>query len=304
MSNIRSFNESLRAEAFLFRGAKKLGVRVINKTGSSIATDKLVAITGYDVTSGRPKVVLADADVAGHEDVYVTSGSIADSSEGYVYKGMVSAANLNTNSATTVGDPVYLSTTAGAFTVTAPSVANAIVLPVGFVAVKSATVGQIFWNIGPIQKAGSNQVQSGVESATLVATGSISSANITGTSSGQLGHANGVELVAAGGTHVINQLVYAVLINDFSVAAYTGGGNTTINIGSGGAALTGLVSNANFIQAGADKVIEFVPLAATFNTYTENKGINLVTASAPTQPGTAAGVFRYIVGYRQLSTGL
>jgi hypothetical protein len=138
----------------------------------------------------------------------------------------------------------------------------------------------------------------------LSASGTITSANIVGTSAGQLGHANGVELVAAGGTHVINQLVYAILINDFATAAYTGGGNTTINIGSGGAALTGLVSNANFIQSGADKIIEFVPLAATFNVYTENKGINLVTASAPTQPGTAAGVFRYVVGYRQIATGL
>ena len=134
--------------------------------------------------------------------------------------------------------------------------------------------------------------------------GTISSANITGTAAGQLGHADGVELVSAGGTDVITQLVSAILINEYDTAAYTAGGNTTINIGGGGAALSGLVSNANFIQASADKVIEFVPLAATFNTLDTNKGLNLVSASAPTNPGTAAGVFHYIVKFRRLTAAL
>lgn len=134
--------------------------------------------------------------------------------------------------------------------------------------------------------------------------GTISAANIIGTAAGQLGHASGFIMVPAPLTGFINELISAILINDFSVAAYTGGGNTTVNIGGGGAALTGLVSNANFIQSAADKIIEFVPLAATFNTYTNANPINLVTAAAPTNPGTAAGVFRYIVNYRTLPTGL
>jgi len=139
---------------------------------------------------------------------------------------------------------------------------------------------------------------------TRVVSGTISSAFITGTSAGQLGHANGYEMVAAAGAHIVNDWISTILINDFGVAAYTGGGNTTINIGGGGAALSGLVSNANFIQAAADKIIKFVPLAATFLTITENTGINLVTASAPTNPGTAVGVFRFITLYRQVATGL
>lgn len=159
-----------------------------------------------------------------------------------------------------------------------------------------------YMNIGTL--ASPEWVQIGGAAGVQRATGTITSANITGTAAGQLGHANGVILVPAPGTGFINQLVAAILINDFAVAAYTGGGNTTINIGGGGAALTGLVSNANFIQSAADKIIEFVPLAATFNTYTNNNPINLVTASAPTQPGTAAGVFRYVVFYRKVAHGL
>src|SRR3990167_761413 len=46
-----------------------LSLGVINKTGSAIASDKLVSISGFDVTSGKPKIVLADADVAAYEDL-------------------------------------------------------------------------------------------------------------------------------------------------------------------------------------------------------------------------------------------
>ena len=122
------------------------GLRVINKSGSDIAIDKLVAVIGFDVTSERPKIVLASADTAGHEDVYVTLSAIANNAEGIVFKGGRSAANLNTNSATTAGDPVFLSATAGAFAHSQP---QNTVIPAGWVVTKSATVGDIYWNIGP-----------------------------------------------------------------------------------------------------------------------------------------------------------
>ena len=146
--------------------------------------------------------------------------------------------------------------------------------------------------------------KSGLLANTKIAQGTISSANITGTSAGQLGHAEGFELIPAYGADKVVELVSVVLIMDFDTAAYTGGGNTTINVGSGGSAVTGLVSNANFIQTSADKIIQFVPLAATFLTLTANRGYNLVTASAPTQPGTAAGVIHYKAIYRVHSTNL
>lgn len=301
---IRIFKSHLKATTFISDFGGFMGRRVINKTGSDIAIDKLVAISGYDVTSKLPKVVLADADSLGlATDVFVTTRAITNGNKGSVYKGTTSVANLNTNFGT-VGDPVYLDTTAGAFTGTAPTALNARQLIVGYTMVKSATVGQIRWDIKSPSLIGSLDFQNGADTGQLLTlTGSISAANIVGTSAGQLGHANGVILVPAGGTHVVNQLVYLFIRNNFAVAAYTGGGNTTVNIGGGGAALTGLVSNANFIQSAADKAIEFVPLAATFNTYTENNSINFVTASAPTQPGTAAGVFDWTVGYRVLNTG-
>jgi hypothetical protein len=138
------------------------GQAVINSTGSSIAANKLVAISGLDTTSGLPKIVLADADVAAHEDVWVTLDAIDNTDTGVVYKGGLSAATLNTNSASTAGDPVYLSTTAGGFAHTAPSTGISRVHPVGMVVVKSATVGQILWDIGPVRKIGTNEIQAAV----------------------------------------------------------------------------------------------------------------------------------------------
>ena len=143
-----------------------------------------------------------------------------------------------------------------------------------------------------------------IASKEYVAQGYISAADIVGTAAGQLGHANGYELVPAFGADTVVELVSAVLSLEFDTAAYTDGGNTTINIGSGGAALTGLVSNANFIQSSADKIIQFVPLAATFNALTANRGLNLVSASAPTDPGTAAGIINFRVVYRVHKTNL
>ena len=136
-----------------------LRLDVVNVTGSTIVADKIVAVTGYDVTTAKPKIVLADADVAAHEDLWITTASILNNGEGSVYMAALSAASLDTSGATTAGDPVYLSTTAGGFAHTAPSTAISRVHPVGFVKVKDATVGQIQWQIGPARKLGTNELQ-------------------------------------------------------------------------------------------------------------------------------------------------
>lgn len=302
LAPVRIFKSHLKATTFIQDYGGAAGRRVINKTGSDIAADKLVALSGYDVTSKHPKIVLADADSVGlATDVFVTAKAITNGNKGMVFKGATSAATLNTNFGT-VGDPVYLDTTAGAFTGTAPVAGNARQLIVGYTMVKSATIGQIRWDIKPPSLIGSLDMQAGLDGQIMqVVAGTITSANITGTSAGQLGHANGVILVPAGGAAIINQLVYAIITSTFAVAAYTGGGNTSINIGAGGAALTGVAANTVIITNAATATIEFVPLAATKNVYTLNNPLNLVTASAPTQPGTAAGTISYKVGYRAIT---
>jgi hypothetical protein len=340
MSSMNFGPRTIVAGGFYPTGVPKMGIRVINKSSSTIAVDKLVAITGFDATSGRPKIVLADADVAAHDDIWVNVTSTADGLETVVYKGYLSVANLDTSNFSASGSPVYLSTTAGGFTQTAPSATNSVVQPVGFVLVKDAAVGQIFWYVSPVRKISSNGANVTLDAANLdgvtldangagstvevaalgvgtaqlaalsvtaakmaantlqIATGTITAANIIGTSAGQLGHANGVVLLAACAAKAINEFVALILSNDFLTAAYTAGGDLSVNIGAGGAALTGVISNANFIQAAADKTIVYTPLAAAPNVYTTANPINLVSTVAPTNPGTAAGVFKWTLLYR------
>lgn len=125
----------------------------------------------------------------------------------------------------------------------------------------------------------------------------ISAAAIVGTSAGQLGHASGVSLVAAQGANTYIELLGAVVKYNYDTAAYTGGGNVTVNV-AGGSALTGLISAANSLGASADKVVQFVPLATAGINLTANTAINLVAASAFTQPGTAAGTVTVRTYYR------
>lgn len=175
--NIRNYESLLRAGGFAFKdGKRRFGVKVINKTGADIAADALVAISGFDVTTKLMKIVLADADAANlGTEVFVALGKITNGAKGNVYKGGLSAANLNTNGVTTVGDAVYLDITAGGFTATAPTGGLARVLIVGYTTVKSATVGQVIWDVQAPQKLGANDanIASGRSVAAVAAVASV-----------------------------------------------------------------------------------------------------------------------------------
>ncbi|MHC1728073.1 MAG: hypothetical protein AB9866_19065 [Syntrophobacteraceae bacterium] len=67
---------------------------------------------------------------------------------------------------------------------------------------------------------------------------------------------------------------------------------------AGGAAITGVVSNANSFAAAGDKVYNLPPLTTAGYSMPVNTGISLKAATAFTQPGTAAGVGRVKVAYR------
>lgn len=137
------------------------------------------------------------------------------------------------------------------------------------------------------------------EEVTLTAT------EIVGTAAGDLGHASGAVLVAGVSSDYAMEFVSAVAIYDFATAAYTGGGNdTTINIGSGGAVLTGVVTSANLLGAAGDKIVVFNQLSTAALPLSVGTGLSMNSVTAWTQPGTAAGVLRVQVSYRLHKTGL
>lgn len=237
--NVRNYTSLLRAGGFSFRGRRLFGQAVINKSGSDIAIDKLVAISGFDVTSKLPKIVLADADAPDlATDVFVTLGGIANNKSGSVYKGGVSTALLNTNFGT-VGDPVYLDITAGAFTGTQPTASNARVQVVGYTTVKSATVGQIAWDIKPPSKLSSLDL-SGTSGRTVAATAAVASvATLTPAADGSF-DVNMNVLVTTATTHTFT-----------AQCTYTDEGNTARTVTMGfrlvgdTTALTSSISNAS-----------------------------------------------------------
>lgn len=133
--------------------------------------------------------------------------------------------------------------------------------------------------------------------------GTISAADIVSVAAGKFGHAAGYPMVAAPGLHNVIELESVILHYDFLTAAFTAGGNITANWSAGGAALTGLVSAANSVAAATDKSVVLLPLATVGVALVENGGLNLVSSAAFTQPGTAAGVIRFVVNYRIHATG-
>jgi hypothetical protein len=165
-----------------------------------------------------------------------------------------------------------------------------------------SSTGYVYFNAGTLASPSWNKMTDvttdEMPSDTIkTAVVTISAADIVATGAGKFGHASGYPLVADPGAGKVVQLVDAILSYTHDTAAFTGGGNTTINI-NGGAAVTGVIANSAFAAAAASSITELVPLATAGNVKTANKGLNLVTASAFTQPGTAAGTIKAIVHYR------
>ena len=113
--------------------------------GEAITAGNLVYISGYDATTGKVKVSKADADAAGKQAaLFIAPANIADTAEGVVV-GSFELTGQNTDAVTAVGDPIYLSTTAGGWTKDAPTGGGHSVQQVGVVTVKNATTGKILF---------------------------------------------------------------------------------------------------------------------------------------------------------------
>ena len=133
----------LNANVTLQLGQENVAL-VYNGTGSTIANGQVVAVSGAQ--GQRPSVILADAssESTSAPTFGIATESIANGAEGFVCTfGLVRG--LNT-SGFTAGAPIYLSTTAGAFTATRPSAPDHTVF-LGWVIKVNASSGEVFVNI-------------------------------------------------------------------------------------------------------------------------------------------------------------
>lgn len=128
----------------------------------------------------------------------------------------------------------------------------------------------------------------------------ITAAQIIATTAGSLSHASGLTVVPAAPTGYVNVFHRGIVSYTFGTAAFTGGGNNTFNI-AGGAAITGLIATTTLWQNASSIIQMFVPLSTVAFPITKETAINLVTASAVTNPGTAAGSAKVMVWYSQVA---
>ena len=152
----------------------KRSLLVRNETGGSLSAGDLVYVSSWSETHTRALVSKADADAAGARATWVMQGTLGNSANGLAYKQYRLTAQ-NTNGAS-VGDPCYLSTTAGAWTLTAPTGADDINQIVGRVAVVHASTGVVEMELDAhagLEKVGTNEVQTGALTAAKLASQSV-----------------------------------------------------------------------------------------------------------------------------------
>jgi hypothetical protein len=136
---------------------QRMGLPVDNSTGGSLAAGTLVYVSGYDAATGEPQITKADADSRQAE--YILNAAIANGAAGVAYRGYT-LGSLDT-SGSSVGDPIYLSATAGSWTATALTGAAQLSQIVGVVVTSHASTGSIqFLLPGEMLKWGSGNLQS------------------------------------------------------------------------------------------------------------------------------------------------
>lgn len=148
-----------------------VGCRVYNNTGGTLTPGTLVYLSGYDGVNGIA-VAKADAD-AGLLATHVVTASINNAAFGYVY-AVATVTGQNTGGRT-IGDAVYLETTAGTYTFTAPTAANTAAQIVGRVVTVDGANGSIefFPALRLVTAFSSTFLQNGAITAAKIAGGAV-----------------------------------------------------------------------------------------------------------------------------------
>jgi hypothetical protein len=133
---------------------------VHNATGSTLSKGDIVSLVGVH-TTGVAKAVKADANAANLKAMGAVQADILNGATGTIIMTGLSPATLNTDAFSAIDDPVYLSETAGAVATSEETEADETSQIIGYVNVKSATVGQIYYTMDKVKSIGSNELKDG-----------------------------------------------------------------------------------------------------------------------------------------------
>lgn len=289
------------------------GLRVENAFAGTLTAGTLVYVSGVNTTStdlnilGIPKVTKADADAAAPANVatYVVTEAIPQSGYGIVARAFTQI-NVDTSGYTAVGDPVFLSIVAGTSVPVDPSIASSVATGqrVGYVKVKSATVGEIAYDLlsNGVTRVGTRSLP---PTGVLTVTGSLTNAQIlalVGTP---------VEVVPAPGAGLILEFISGALFFDYT-AAYaepSAPDDLVLRYTNGAGTITSQdIDSTNFLTASADAMAFIAPLAGAITTVrlknaVDNQALVIHNTGADLTGGNAANVVRYSINYRIVTPG-
>jgi hypothetical protein len=279
----------------------KQGVSVYNDSGVALTPGKLVYVSGWATTPAGAgdyiravKQAGADALIPACRAEYVVLERIPVGSYGRVAKAGA-VRDLNTNGVTTAGDPVYLDTTIGGFTATAPTGSTANVQIVGYAVTKSATAGIVRFDLTrePVTLGGQGILANSIGGVKLASVTPLAAA-------GALGNVNmGVEGVlildipdAASGNVDFTSLPFKIQVLGGSYIKTGGAGNAgnsmVVHNGTTGNAITGSLNSAT------DKdVVAITSLDDAYWEIAANATVRVVTVKAGGN-NAARLVLRYV----------
>lgn len=141
---IDAVNKQLNTSYQLTGGS--LNPKVAFVAAADIDEGELVYISGWNATLGLPVMNLADADAANPAKCaeFICDADVASGAVGYAV-GEKLISGIDTSASSAVGAPVYLGTTAGGWSLSAPTDGGACIQRVGVVTVDHATTGAIMF---------------------------------------------------------------------------------------------------------------------------------------------------------------
>lgn len=275
------------------------GIFVRNESGSEIAAGKLVYVSGWDETTKRWLISLADADVAGAQAQFVTREAIANNANGFAYY-TARITGLDTSGAS-VGDPYYLSATAGAGTLTAPTGAGSIRQVVGRVAVVHASTGEVEFDLRALnlERVGTNELQDDAVTSAKIDETVVQAVKVTLSAANIIAmNATPVTLIAAPGANKAIIVDEAVFHFQVGATQFTAGGAVSIEYADANDNLLASTLAASVIT-GASDAVRKIDGADGSLTVTANKAVEITNATAAFADGD--GTMDVYLRYRVLT---
>lgn len=276
---------------------------VYNGTGGALAAGTLLYVNGWNAANSVNTVAKADADVQAAWATFVTRASLADATVGWVYKTATLTAQATDG--TTIGDPYYLSATAGEGTKTVPTGASRVQV-VGRITTVHASTGTVDVDLlaeAPFLVA--PVISGGTGLATMGAVGAIPTGGTAGTGTMvALADVAVGAVLASGGVGVIPQyLATAVPLTGISPQLVLG---AVVASSSGAVDFKGLTSGTTrlTVPAAAGAVTVTLPTVATTGpTVQATAGQALSSDASGVQSYASFAGLGTLVGTQTLTSG-